>query len=346
MRQLWVLLIFLSCFGAAGASELTPQDRTVVAQADDRSKAPLASPGDAGRTVALLLAVPEVTSLSELAGKNIAIDEAASASNDEARRKLEATVNAKLAEGRAKALDRLVNGEVSAAVLTLAYPETAEWSSEIAGFKVFRIPLVDRPLMAGSAPAECRGVRYAIGDASRFRFRHRKPEPKLSIPRRSPSARKVREQMRVATVIAEHVMTLRDAEKKASASPNTGEPSVAIVVAGPEIKSVSDLTGKIIAIDDKYLNSHARIQAAIVVGGGDWQPAHHGRKHGNGSAAQRQGAGRRPDPGLSGNRIFDDRRLQRFSRSARTPRVKRACSRCNQTPSTPWKRVRFRSPSR
>src|SRR3954470_17279448 len=154
MRQLWVLLIFLSCFGAAGASELTLKDRTVVALVDDRSKPPLASPGDAGRTVALLLAVPEVTSLSELAGKNIAIDEAASASSDEARHKFEATVNAKLAEGRARALDRLVNGEVSAAVLTLAYPETAEWSSEIAGFKVFRIPLVKRPLKSGSAPAE------------------------------------------------------------------------------------------------------------------------------------------------------------------------------------------------
>ena len=73
--------------------------------------------------------------------------------------------------------------------------------------------------------------------------------------------------MRVATVIAEHVMTLRDAEKKALASPNNGEPSVAIVVAGPEIKSVSDLTGKIIAIDDRYANSHARIQAAIVAVG-------------------------------------------------------------------------------
>ena len=73
--------------------------------------------------------------------------------------------------------------------------------------------------------------------------------------------------MRVATVIAEHVMTLRDAEKKASASPNTGELSVAIVVAGPEVKSVSDLAGKIIAIDDRHLNSHARIQAAIVVAG-------------------------------------------------------------------------------
>jgi ABC-type nitrate/sulfonate/bicarbonate transport system substrate-binding protein len=78
---------------------------------------------------------------------------------------------------------------------------------------------------------------------------------------------KARERMRVATVVAEHVMTLRDAEKKASASPNTGELSVAIVVAGPEVKSVADLAGKIIAIDDRHLNLHTRIQAALVVAG-------------------------------------------------------------------------------
>jgi ABC-type phosphate/phosphonate transport system substrate-binding protein len=266
MRQLSVLLILLSCFGAAGASELTPQDRTVVAQVDDRSKAPLASPGDAGRTVALLLAVPEITSLSELAGKNIAIDEAASASSDEARRKVEATVNAKLAEGGARALDRLVNGEVSAAVLTLAYPETAEWSAEIAGFKVFRIPLVDRPVMAGLAPAD-----PAVSDTQSARIPLSLPssEARAGVVDRGTASNtgKVREQMRVATVIAEHVMTLRDAEKKALPSPSHGEPSVAIIVAGPEIKSVSDLTGKIIAIDDRYLNSHARIQAAIVSAG-------------------------------------------------------------------------------
>ena len=73
--------------------------------------------------------------------------------------------------------------------------------------------------------------------------------------------------MRVATVIAEHVMTLREAEKKASASPNTGELSVAIVVAGPEVKSVADLAGKIIAIDDRHSNLHTGIQAAFVVAG-------------------------------------------------------------------------------
>ena len=263
MRQLWVLLICLSGFGAAGASELKLPDRTVVAQVEDRGKA---SPGDAGRTFAILLAAPQVTSLSELAGKSIAIDEAAPASDDEARRKLEATVNAKLAEGRAKALDRLINGEVSAAVLTLAYPETAEWSSEIAGFKVFRIPLVDGPVMAGLAPAD-----PAVSDTQSARLPLSLPSPEARAeivdPAAVAAARKVREQMRVATVIAEHVMTLRDAEKKAIASPNNVGPSVAIVVASPEIKSVSDLTGKPIAIDDKYLNSHTRIQAAIVAAG-------------------------------------------------------------------------------
>ena len=73
--------------------------------------------------------------------------------------------------------------------------------------------------------------------------------------------------MRVATVITEHVMALRDAEKKAAASPNTGELSVAVVVAGPEVKSVADLAGKIIAIDDRHSNLHTRIQAAFVVAG-------------------------------------------------------------------------------
>ncbi len=243
MRKLQVLLIFLSCFGVAGASA-----------------------EDAGRTVALLLAVPEVTSLAELAGKNIAIDEATAAANDEARRKVEAAVNAKLAEGRAKALDRLVNGEVRAAVLTLDYPETAEWSAEIAGFKVFRIPLTDRPQVAEVAPAvpAAPDTQPAGTPLSPALLEAR---AEAVDPASVAAAKKVRDQMRVATVIAEHVMTLRDAEKKALSSPNGGEPSVAIVVARPEIKSVSDLTGKIIAIDDKYLNAHARIQAAITSAG-------------------------------------------------------------------------------
>ena len=267
MRQSWMLLIFLSCFGAAGASESTVQDRTVVAQADDRSKAAPVSPGDAERTVALLLVAPEIAWLSDLAGKNIAIDEAVSASNDEARRWLTAMVNAELAGGHTKALDRLVKGEVPAAVLSLSYPETAEWSSEIAGFKVFRIPLVKRPLKSGSAPAEA-----AAPDLQSASIQPSLPPAEARIAAVDHEAvgsidTKARERMRVATVITEHVMTLRDAEKKAAASPNTGELSVAVVVAGPEVKSVADLAGKIIAIDDRHLNLHTRIQAAFVVAG-------------------------------------------------------------------------------
>ena len=274
MRQSWMLLIFLSCFGSAGASEATAQDPTVVAQVDDRSKAPPVPPGDAERTVALLLVGPEITWLSQLAGKNIAIDEAVSASNDEARRWLAAMVNAELAAGPTKALDRLVTGEVSAAVLTLSYPETADWSSEIAGFKVFRIPLVNRPLKSGSAPAEA-----AASDTQSANIQLSPPpseagaaavdqEAVASIDTAvAPIDTKAQERMRVATVLAEHVMTLRDAEKKAAASPNTGEQSVAIVVAGPEVKSVADLAGKIIAIDDRHSNLHTGIQAAFVVAG-------------------------------------------------------------------------------
>jgi hypothetical protein len=272
MRQLSALLIFLSCLGAAGASESTLQRQTVVAQADDRSKAPVASPDDAGRLVALVLAAPEVSSLSQLAGKNIAIDDTASGLNDQARRKLETAVSAKVDEGQAKALDRLVSREVPAVVLSLAYPETAEWSSEIAGFKVFRIPLLDRSVTPANpvvpdTPLARTPMSPSTADA-RAEIRDPKAlDPKTLDPKALTAAEKVRAQMRVATVIAEHVMTLRDAEKKASSSPNNAGPSVAVVVASPEIKSVSDLAGKFIAIDDKYLNAHARIQAAIATAG-------------------------------------------------------------------------------
>lgn len=266
MRQISALLIFLSCLGAAGASELALRKQAIVAQADDRGKAPVVRPDDAGRTVALLLTIPELNSLSELAGKTIAIDETASGSNDAARRRLETTINAKLDQGQANALDRLVTREVPAVVLTLAYPETAEWKPEIAGFKVFRIALADRPVMAGPAPAN-----PAVSDTppARIPLSPSTAEARAEIidPKALTTAEKVRAQMRVATVIAEHVATLREAERKVSPSANNAGPSVAIVVASPAIKSVSELAGKIIAIDDKYLNAHARIQAGIASAG-------------------------------------------------------------------------------
>ncbi len=157
---------------------------------------------------------------------------------------------------------------MSAAVLTLAYPETAEWSSEIAGFKVFRIPLEDRPLMEGSAP-----VDPAVPDAHSARIPLSLPTSEARAEVVDPrggvgGAERCESRMRGPDY---HRGARDDAagwrEESAPASPNNEGPSVAIVVAGLEIKSVSDLTGKIIAIDDKYLNSHARIQAAIVSAG-------------------------------------------------------------------------------
>jgi hypothetical protein len=113
-----------------------------------------ASPGDADRTasaraidpdllVALVMARPEIKSVSDLANKNIAIDGEPSASNGSVRTAIVAAgaTEVQLSQGETKAIDRLIGGEVPAAVLTLVSPEAAEAFPEVAGFRVFRIPL-------------------------------------------------------------------------------------------------------------------------------------------------------------------------------------------------------------
>ncbi len=92
------------------------------------------------------MARPEIKSVSDLNGKDIAIDERQSASNDSVRTAI-ATAGAtevKLSEGQTKAINRLISGEVPAAVLTLVSSEAADWFPEIPGFKIFRIPLSSR----------------------------------------------------------------------------------------------------------------------------------------------------------------------------------------------------------
>jgi hypothetical protein len=61
---------------------------------------------------------------SLLTGKTIAIDDNQSASNGNAQRAIAAAgaTEVRLSVGQAKALDRMISGEVPAAVLTLAYP--------------------------------------------------------------------------------------------------------------------------------------------------------------------------------------------------------------------------------
>ena len=71
---------------------------------------------------------PDIKSVSDLAGKTIAIDDRYSASNGSVRTAIVAAgaPEAQLSEGQTTAINRLVDGEVPAAVLALVSPEAAE----------------------------------------------------------------------------------------------------------------------------------------------------------------------------------------------------------------------------
>jgi hypothetical protein len=116
----------------------------------DAEKSAAASPNNTDLLVAILMARPEINLASDLTSKIIAIDDSYSASNGNVRTAIAAAgaAEVQLSEGQAKAIDRLISGEVPAAVLTLASAEAAERFPEIAGFKIFRIPLSPRSLKA------------------------------------------------------------------------------------------------------------------------------------------------------------------------------------------------------
>jgi ABC-type nitrate/sulfonate/bicarbonate transport system substrate-binding protein len=109
-----------------------------------------ASANDKDLLVVVLMAHPDMKSVSDLTGKTIAIDDRYSASNGTVRTALVAAGASfvQLSEGQATAINRLVNGEVPAAVLVLVSAEAAEGFPEIPGFRIFRIPLSSRSLKA------------------------------------------------------------------------------------------------------------------------------------------------------------------------------------------------------
>jgi hypothetical protein len=102
-----------------------------------------ASPNASDALVALVMSRPEIKSVADLAGRNVAIDGQRSGSANDVRTALVAAGagEVQLSTGDAKAVDRLVDGEVPAAVLTLVSSDAAEAFPEIAGYNVFRIPL-------------------------------------------------------------------------------------------------------------------------------------------------------------------------------------------------------------
>jgi len=104
-----------------------------------------ASLDDPDNLVALVLARPEITSLSDLNNRNIAIAEKQSASSGRVSAALMAAGAAEVqfSEVKSSAIDRLMNGEVPAAVV-LAPREGANLFPEVEGFRTFRVPLKAR----------------------------------------------------------------------------------------------------------------------------------------------------------------------------------------------------------
>ena len=81
--------------------------------------------------------------MSDLAGKDVAIEgqQSVSSSSIQAAFASAGAAEVRLDEGPMKAVDRLVSGEVQAAVLTLVSAEAAAWFPGVPGYRIFRIPL-------------------------------------------------------------------------------------------------------------------------------------------------------------------------------------------------------------
>jgi hypothetical protein len=258
-------------------------DRSGRAETMLSSDAASALPKNAHLLVALLMARPEIKALSDLTNKNVAMDErhAALSGNVQTAIAAAGAAEVQLGEGQTKAINRLICGEVPAAVLTLVSPEAAEAFPEIAGFKIFRIPLSLRSLEARLEPANA----AANSDTTRAKIADSHPTGGDAV---NSNTRTIQEQVTAATWVAERVTAGAvlapeqtannsdrsnrseppvDTEKTAIASPNDINHLVALLMARPDIKSVSDLAGKDIAIDDKQAASNANVRTAIVAAG-------------------------------------------------------------------------------
>ena len=102
--------------------------------------------------VAVLVAGPDVKSVSDLAGKTIAIDDRYSEQSIGRVRTAMAAAGApeiQLSKGQTTAINRLVGKEVAAAVVGLVSVSAADSFPELARLRTFRIPLSSR-----SSPAK------------------------------------------------------------------------------------------------------------------------------------------------------------------------------------------------
>ena len=137
-------LSLASSLPPARLAAIDPRTRATLAQVSAATV--VAERVTAATAVAILMTRPEIKSLSDLAGKSIAIDDKQSAVSGNVRNAIAAAgaPEVQLTANQTKAIDRVVGGEVPASVLTLASAEAAEGFPEIAGFRIFRIPLSER----------------------------------------------------------------------------------------------------------------------------------------------------------------------------------------------------------
>ena len=127
------------------AAPAAPAPGTVSDKAKEIGKTAAASPDDQDNLVALVLTRGEINSLSDLNNKSIAITEKQSASSGRVSAALMAAGAAEVqfSEVKASAIERLISGEVPAAVV-LASREVADLFPELEGFRTFRVPLKAR----------------------------------------------------------------------------------------------------------------------------------------------------------------------------------------------------------
>ena len=127
------------------AAPAAPAAGTAFNKAREIGKTASATPDDPDNLVALVLARPEINSLSDLNNKTIAITEKQSASSGRISAALMAAgaAEVRFSEVKASAIDRLISGEVPAAVV-LASREVASLFPELEGFRTFRVPLKAR----------------------------------------------------------------------------------------------------------------------------------------------------------------------------------------------------------
>ena len=132
------------------ASSQTNQQATgnAVASESTRESVTGSTTGDASpdALVVVLMAGPDVKSVSNLTGKTIAIDDRYSGSLSSVRTAMAAAgaLEVQLSKGQTTAINRLASNEVRAAVVALVPAGAADSFPELARFRTFRIPLSPR----------------------------------------------------------------------------------------------------------------------------------------------------------------------------------------------------------